>query len=87
MNWRWLLALPLAAFLCGKPVHAPRLRPRIPEQSECFTYAAARERYLLGYAYKKENPARSQALFLEAQGLLESCKADSAAEILRKRFL
>lgn len=92
MHWRWLLPFPVAAFLCGEAVQAPRLVAPLARTSEtCATYAAARERYLFAYANAWSQPAASRELLGEMEGLLQGCVGPETAalrvraEALRRR--
>jgi len=84
MHWRWFLPFPLAAFLCGEAVQAPRLRPALPAHADCYGYEAARERYLLAYGYQREKPLLSKRLQNESVSLLKDC-AGPEADLLRAR--
>ncbi|RZA06977.1 MAG: hypothetical protein EOP11_08965 [Proteobacteria bacterium] len=86
MHWRWFVPLPLAAFLCGEAVDAPRLRAPLAVSSECAGYVAARDRYLLAYGFAREKPAVSRGLEAEALELLRGC-GDAASSLLRERIL
>ena len=84
MHWRWLVPFPLAAFLCGEAVQAPRLRPPLPPWGECADYEGARQRYLLAHAYAIESPAFARQLARASLKSLNECPGP-AADTLRTR--
>jgi len=74
MNWKPLMAFPIAAILCGSPVDPPNLKSIISEKNDCPSYANARRAYLLAYAYRINNPELSRDLNAKASDLLSLCK-------------
>lgn len=75
MNWRPLLALPLAAFLLGDPVDPPH--PMAPTETGC---PDAEQNYLFAYAYRANDAARARAFALRAR------KESSACPVLSLRI-
>ena len=85
MRWRWLLVFPLAALVTGTQVRAPKLREPIPELDDPICdYPAAKENFLLAYAYAGEAPARSHGLLQQAEEERNLCAADTS--VLRSRI-
>jgi hypothetical protein len=75
VNWRYLLPLPLAAFLTASPLRVPPLKPIIPEiASTSCDYSWAKQRYLEAYAYARENPRFADRSLTRAGQELSKCK-------------
>ncbi len=74
MKGKFLLLLPLVAFLCGEKMEVPSQLAPLPTISSCQNHEAAKKLYLLAYAHKEN--ARDQALSLatRAQRLLTDCE-------------
>jgi hypothetical protein len=86
VSWKWLLVFPLAALIVGAPVMPPRMREPIPEIDDLICdYSAAKENYLLAYAYAREAPSRSLALLTRSEQERMNCAADTST--LRSRIL
>lgn len=79
-----LLIFPLAAWLCGAAVSAPRLKPRLPEFPFGSCEAMTRKNFLLAYAYQKEMPTYSDRLAQRALALLTHCENEPLRERIRR---
>ena len=79
MNWKYFLALPLAALLLGEPLHPPQLKPVIPVLSlPSCDYPAAYAYYLRAHAYARENPPAALKLLYAAERERAACGNESA---------
>ncbi len=80
MNWKFFLALPVAALLLGKPLHAPRLRDRLPSiADEICDYPLAVKMYLQAYAYQFENRGAAALFWRASDAERKRCAKDTSA--------